>query len=165
MDAGFPPGCGIVWVRLFPADGKKMEGGNQFGLNFVVERIMDGGTVADTPGTPGGKTNAQTQSTNNFDKTATQTVKEVADEEDNATVYAICDDYFYLSVNGKKICYHDPQKRNPTQVTITNVTLKKGDVITVRCLDMGKLCGFELSIVQDHYISRLLARNFSLLGW
>jgi hypothetical protein len=64
-------------------------------------------------------------------------VKENIDAINNAVIYAICDNVFTFCVNGKEICSGDTLK-----VVQTDASIKKGDVITVRCLDFGQPYGF-----------------------
>ena len=107
---------------------------------YVAPVIMVG---VENPKSDSSKVNAPKEPVNSVKPPV---VKENMDAENKANVYAICDDYFYFHVNGKEICYSDPDSKNRGRVITADATLKKGDVITVRCLNMGSAYGFACAI-------------------
>lgn len=67
-------------------------------------------------------------------------VKQNMSATNNATIYVICDNTFTFCVNGKEICSSDGSKE--ADLVITKASIKKGDVITVKCVDFGMSYGF-----------------------
>ena len=65
-----------------------------------------------------------------------------AADEPNATLYAICDDSCEIAINGTIVL----ETSKPAELGEKEIKLAKGDLIMVRCIDIGKGYGFACAI-------------------